>query len=100
MTAKPCNPNTVKLSGIPAIRRSMPPRNVALGHALAFRRTRRSGRRSAMLDGLRNYFYERRRGFAKTAGVFGALYLTGQYVLDRLEEMRDHTVQSQRDREK
>jgi peroxin-3 len=53
-----------------------------------------------MLDGLRTYFYERRRGIATTAGVFGALYLTGQYVLDRLEDMREQVMQSQRDREK
>lgn len=54
----------------------------------------------AMLDRIRSYFYERRRGLATTAGVVGTLYMTGKYVMDRFEEMREQAMEMQRAREK
>lgn len=53
-----------------------------------------------MLEGIRNYFYERRKGLGTTAGVVGGLYLLGNYALERLEEIRDQHAQSQKDRDK
>ena len=53
-----------------------------------------------MFDRVRNYFYERRRGLLTTAGVAGTLYMGGKYLVDRIEEMREQAVQTQRAREK
>lgn len=53
-----------------------------------------------MLDRIRSYFYERRRGMATTAGLVGTLYMTGKYVMDRFEEMREQAMEMQRAREK
>lgn len=52
------------------------------------------------MTSLVNYFYERRRGLAKTAGVFGGLYIAGSYVARRLEEVRDRMYESRAARDK
>ncbi|KAF8509650.1 Peroxin-3 [Hysterangium stoloniferum] len=52
-----------------------------------------------MLDNVRKYFYERRKGLATTAGFLGAVYLAGRYVMERLEEMREQAVQEKTARE-
>ena len=52
-------------------------------------RNTRFSRYAVMLDGLRRYFWDRRRKFAKYAGIVGGLYFVTKYVLDRLEEIRD-----------
>jgi peroxin-3 len=48
-----------------------------------------------MLDSVSNYLSERRKGFVRSAGVAGGLYLVGQYAAGRVADMRD-TVQEQR----
>jgi peroxin-3 len=48
-----------------------------------------------MLDSVSNYLSERRKGFVRSAGVAGGLYLVGQYAAARVADMRD-TVQEQR----
>lgn len=53
-----------------------------------------------MLAKLRNYVYERRTGLATTAGFIGGIYLTGRYVVERLEEIRAQVVQEKTAREK
>lgn len=53
-----------------------------------------------MFDRIRNFFYERRRGFATAAGVAGTVYVVGKYVGERLEEMRNEAMQIQLAREK
>lgn len=53
-----------------------------------------------MFDGLRNYFYERRKGFYTFAGVAGGVYMAGTYLTERLEETREEAVQLQKAREK
>ena len=52
-----------------------------------------------MFDGLRNYFYERRKGFYTFVGVAGGVYMAGTYLTERLEEMREEAVQVQKARE-
>ncbi|KAI0061109.1 hypothetical protein BV25DRAFT_1917083 [Artomyces pyxidatus] len=52
-----------------------------------------------MLNSVTNYFYERRRGFVKAAGVAGGVYLVGRYVGERLRDMRDKVVQERAARE-
>lgn len=37
---------------------------------------------------------------ATTAGLVGTLYMTGKYVMDRFEEMREQATEMQRAREK
>lgn len=46
-----------------------------------------------MIQALSSYFYDRRRGLAKTAGMVGGVYLVGRYVRDRLEEVKDKVTQ-------
>jgi hypothetical protein len=53
-----------------------------------------------MLQNLRLYFWHRRRGLAKLAGVLGGLYLVTRYMLERLEEMREALRQEKLAKEK
>ena len=53
-----------------------------------------------MLDRIRNFFYERRRGFVTAAGVAGTVYMIGKYVAERIGEMRNEAMELQRAREK
>ena len=53
-----------------------------------------------MFESLRRYVWERRRGLATTAGFLGGLYIFGQYVFRRLDEMRDKVMQERAAREK
>jgi peroxin-3 len=46
-----------------------------------------------MIQTVSNYFYDRRRGLTKTAGILGGAYLVGRYVRDRLEEVKDKVMQ-------
>jgi len=41
-----------------------------------------------MLDSVSNYLSERRKGFVRSAGVVGGLYLVGQYATARVADMR------------
>ncbi|KDQ56756.1 hypothetical protein JAAARDRAFT_36244 [Jaapia argillacea MUCL 33604] len=52
-----------------------------------------------MFESTRNYFYERRGGFIKTAGVVGGVYVLGQYVVEQLEQVRDKVVEERTARE-
>ncbi|OCB90533.1 hypothetical protein A7U60_g2267 [Sanghuangporus baumii] len=52
-----------------------------------------------MFDRIRIYFHEQRRTLYTAAGVAGGFYLAGQYVSERLHEMRDQSVQMQKARE-
>ncbi|KAH8112871.1 Peroxin-3 [Phellopilus nigrolimitatus] len=52
-----------------------------------------------MFGRIGNYFYERRRGFLTAAGVAGTFYMAGNYVIERLEEIRDQDAQRQKARE-
>ncbi|KAL5497833.1 PEX3 [Sanghuangporus vaninii] len=52
-----------------------------------------------MFDRIRNYFHERRRILYTAAGAAGGFYLAGQYVSERLHEMRDQSIQMQKARE-
>lgn len=54
----------------------------------------------AMFVNIRDYLYQRRRGLATAAGVVGAVYLAGRYILERLEEVREQVVQEKTAREK
>jgi hypothetical protein len=49
----------------------------------------------SMLQSMKTYVYERRRGLGKSAAVVGGVYLVGRYVTERLEEVRDKVVQDQ-----
>lgn len=53
-----------------------------------------------MFGSITNYFYNRRRGFAKAAGFVGGAYLVGRYVLDRLAEVRERVMQERAARDK
>lgn len=53
-----------------------------------------------MFTSIRRYLWERRRGFATTAGFLGGLYLFGQYVFHRLDEMREKVMQERAAKEK
>lgn len=53
-----------------------------------------------MLDNLRKYIYDRRRGIFTTTAVMGTLYFAGNYVLQRLEEVKDAVVQTRAAKEK
>jgi len=46
-----------------------------------------------MIQSVKDYLYERRRGLAKTAGVIGGTYLIGKYVVERLEEVKEKVMQ-------
>lgn len=53
-----------------------------------------------MFSSIRAYVSNRKRGLATAAGFVGGLYLLGQYVIGRLEEVRDKVVQDRAAREK
>jgi peroxin-3 len=53
-----------------------------------------------MLDSVSNYLSERRKGFARSAGVVGGLYLVGQYAAARVADMRDTVLEKRVAREK
>lgn len=53
-----------------------------------------------MFERIRNFFYERRRGFATAAGVAGTVYMVGRYISERIEEMRNEDMELQKAREK
>jgi peroxin-3 len=41
-----------------------------------------------MLQSMRTYIYERRKGLTKTVAFVGGVYLVQRYVIDRLEELK------------
>lgn len=53
-----------------------------------------------MIHTVKNYFYDRRKGFAKTAGVIGGFYLVKRYVTDRLEEAKEKVMEEQQARDR
>jgi peroxin-3 len=53
-----------------------------------------------MLDSVSNYLSERRKGFVRSAGVVGGLYLVGQYAAARVTDMRDGVLEKRVAREK
>lgn len=53
-----------------------------------------------MLDSVSNYLSERRKGFVRSAGVVGGLYLVGQYAAARVADMRDSVQEHRVAREK
>lgn len=52
-----------------------------------------------MIQGFRNYVYERSQGFGTVASIVGGAYLAGQYALDRFDGLRAEKVQDQQKRE-
>ncbi|CAE6436157.1 unnamed protein product [Rhizoctonia solani] len=52
-----------------------------------------------MLESTRNYLYDRRRGLLTTIGGLGVGYVTGQYIITRLEEVRDRIVRERGDKD-
>lgn len=54
----------------------------------------------SMFERIRNYVYDRRRGLLTTASVVGAGYVVGQYVVARLEEVRDRLMRDRGDKDK
>jgi Peroxin-3 len=55
---------------------------------------------SFMLSKFRRYVWERRRGLLKLAGVAGGIYFVANYLLERLEEIREALRQEQLAKEK
>jgi peroxin-3 len=53
-----------------------------------------------MFEGIKDYFYDRRRGLLTTVGVLGTGYVAGQYILARLEEVRDRIMRERGDKDK
>ena len=53
-----------------------------------------------MLDSVSNYLSERRKGFVRSAGVVGGLYLVGQYAASRVTDMKDTVLEKRVAREK
>jgi peroxin-3 len=53
-----------------------------------------------MLDSVSNYLSERRKGFVRSAGVVGGLYLVGQYATARVADMRATVLEKRVAREK
>lgn len=53
-----------------------------------------------MFERIQNYVYDRRRGLLTTVGVFGTGYVVGQYVVARLEEVRDKFMRDRGDKDK
>lgn len=53
-----------------------------------------------MFSSITNYFYTRRRGFAKAAGFVGGVYFVGRYVVDRLAEVRERVMTERGARDK
>ncbi|KDN42029.1 hypothetical protein RSAG8_07074, partial [Rhizoctonia solani AG-8 WAC10335] len=52
-----------------------------------------------MLENTRNYIYDRRRGLLTTIGGLGVGYVTGQYIVSRLEEVRDRIMREKSDKD-
>ncbi|KAH7337403.1 Peroxin-3 [Rhizoctonia solani] len=52
-----------------------------------------------MLQSSRNYLYDRRRGLLTTVGGLGVGYVTGQYIVARLEEVRDRIMREKGDKD-
>ncbi|KAF8688663.1 Peroxin-3, partial [Rhizoctonia solani] len=52
-----------------------------------------------MLESTRNYLYDRRRGLLATVGGLGVGYVTGQYIVARLEEVRDRIMRERGDKD-
>ncbi|KAG8732875.1 peroxin, partial [Ceratobasidium sp. 428] len=52
-----------------------------------------------MFEGIRNYLYDRRKGLLTVAGTLGTGYVAGQYVLARLEEVRDKFMRERGDKD-
>lgn len=46
-----------------------------------------------MIQPVKRYLYDRRRGFAKTAGLVGGAYFVGRYVVERLEDVKEKVMQ-------
>jgi hypothetical protein len=55
---------------------------------------------TTMLDSVSNYLSERRKGFIRSAGVVGGLYVVGQYAAARAADMRDSVLEQRVAREK
>ena len=55
---------------------------------------------TTMFDSVSNYLSERRKGFVRSAGVVGGLYLVSQYAATRAADMRDFVVERRAAREK
>jgi peroxin-3 len=53
-----------------------------------------------MFQSLGRYIYDRRKGLFKTAGVIGTLYVSGKYILQRLEEVKESVLTERNAREK
>jgi len=53
-----------------------------------------------MFSSIGKYIYDRRRGLLKSAGVVGALYIAGKYVLQRLEEVKEAVLTERNAKEK
>lgn len=53
-----------------------------------------------MFGSIGRYVYDRRRGLLKSAGVVGALYVAGKYVVQRLEEIKDAVLTERSAKEK
>ncbi|KAJ1301311.1 hypothetical protein OPQ81_003713 [Rhizoctonia solani] len=52
-----------------------------------------------MLESTKNYVYDRRRGLLTTIGGLGVGYVTGQYIVARLEEVRDRLMREKGDKD-
>ncbi|KZV61048.1 hypothetical protein PENSPDRAFT_593343 [Peniophora sp. CONT] len=52
-----------------------------------------------MLYSIGNYFYDRRTKFAKAAGWAGGIYVTGRYIVDRLDDVRRKVVEERSSRD-
>lgn len=52
-----------------------------------------------MLDSVSNYLSERRKGFVRSAGVVGGLYLVGQFAATRVADIRDSVLEKRVARE-
>ncbi|KAI0284632.1 Peroxin-3 [Russula aff. rugulosa BPL654] len=52
-----------------------------------------------MLDSVSNYLSERRKGFIRSVGVVGGLYVVGQYAAARAADMRDSVLEQRVARE-
>ena len=55
---------------------------------------------TTMIDSVSNYLSERRKGFVRSAGVVGGLYLVGQYATARVADMRNTVLEKRVAREK
>lgn len=53
-----------------------------------------------MLDSVSSYLSERRKGFVRSAGVVGGLYLLGQHGVRRVADIRESVLERRVAREK